>query len=103
MTALRDEVTTDPLVNGYWFLLGELRAELARRRIYQSTIAPVLRLSQPEISARLSGRVAFKYLELMRLAEALDLSMADLARWSEGPEGSRSVTRQYRHGLRAIA
>lgn len=93
----------DPVDAQYWYMLGEIRAELARRRIAQDQLAPAIGLRQQYLSMRLSGRTPFRYPELMRLVEALGLTMADLARWSEGPGEIRSVTRGYRSRPLAVA
>lgn len=103
MPALAAVPDFDPVDAHYWYMLGEIRAELARRRISQAQLAQVIGMGQSHLSMRLTGRTPFRYPELMRAVEALGLSMADLARWSEGPEGRYSVTRHYRFGMRGAA
>lgn len=55
----------------------EVRSVVARRRIPQAELAAHLGLSQAGISRRLSGRTEFSGSELARLAEILDVDVAD--------------------------
>lgn len=47
---------------------GEVRAEMARQRMTQREVAEFLGKSQPQISARLRGEIAFDTVELEILA-----------------------------------
>ncbi len=49
----------------------EVRAEMARQRVTQRYVARVLGISQPQVAARLQGRVEFRTSELDLLAKAL--------------------------------
>ena len=49
---------------------GEVRAEMARQRVTQREVAEHLGVSQPQISARLRGEIAFDTVELEILARA---------------------------------
>lgn len=51
---------------------------MARKKISQVKLAETLRVSQPAISRRLSGRVALNVEELARIAEILGVPMAKL-------------------------
>jgi transcriptional regulator with XRE-family HTH domain len=57
---------------------ANVRAEMARRGISQTTLAEKLALTQPSISSRLRGQVAFNVDELAVVAEALDVPLAAL-------------------------
>lgn len=57
---------------------AELRDVLKQRRLSQATISRVLGVSQPQVSARLSGKVAWTVEELVTVAEYLDLDPAVL-------------------------
>lgn len=57
---------------------AELRDVLKQRRINQATISRVLGVSQPQVSARLSGKVAWTVEELVAVAEYLNLDPAAL-------------------------
>lgn len=53
-----------------------VRAELARRNISQARVAEELGISQPQVSKRLAGEIAFDVVELERLARLLDMPAA---------------------------
>lgn len=55
---------------------AEVRAEMARQRIGQVALADKLGWSQPMLSRRLVGAVAFATDELEALAEALGVPLA---------------------------
>lgn len=57
---------------------ANVRAELARKGITQSDLAAKLNKSQPFISRRLSGRVAFDVADLASIATVLDVSITSL-------------------------
>lgn len=57
---------------------ANVRAELARKGITQTDLAAKLDKSQPFISRRLSGRVAFDVSDLADIAEVLNIPMAVL-------------------------
>jgi len=57
---------------------ANVRAELARKGITQSDLAAKLNKSQPFISRRLSGRVAFDVADLASIATVLDVSITAL-------------------------
>lgn len=52
---------------------ANVRAEMARRRVHQRQVADVLGISQPQVSERLQGRVAFDVVEIEKLATFLDV------------------------------
>lgn len=54
---------------------ANVRAEMARRKVSQVTVAAHLGLSQTVVSARLNGRVAFDINELTAIAELLDVAL----------------------------
>lgn len=49
---------------------AEVRAEMARQRASQRKVAGILGISQPQVSARLRGEIAFNTTELEKLALA---------------------------------
>lgn len=55
----------------------EVRAEMARQRMTQRDVAAVLGISQPQVTARLQGRVEFRTSELDRLAEAFGVPVTN--------------------------
>lgn len=57
---------------------AQVRAELARRGLRQTQIAPVIDRSQAALSARLSGAVALNVEELALIARHLQVHPADL-------------------------
>lgn len=52
---------------------GNIRAEMARQEKDQRDIAPVLGISQPQVSMRLQGRIAIRVDELQKIADYLDV------------------------------
>lgn len=48
----------------------EVRAEMGRQRATQRQVGEILGISQPQVSARLRGEIAFNTQELGALAEA---------------------------------
>lgn len=50
-----------------------VRAELARKRISQTTLAERLHLSQTAVSRRLTGKKAFDVAELQVIAEVVEV------------------------------
>lgn len=59
-------------------LAGNIRAELARRRIPQSKLAAAIGMDEASLSLRLQGKRPFKVPEVELIAEHLDLSIGDL-------------------------
>lgn len=57
---------------------ANVRAEMARRGVSQTTLAAVLGVTQPQVSARLRGIVPFNVNELHAVAAFLDVSVGDL-------------------------
>ncbi len=57
---------------------AEVRAWMGRRRATQADLATALGKSQPYVSRRLSGEVAFDTDDLFRLAEHFNVGVADL-------------------------
>lgn len=57
---------------------ANVRAELARKGVTQSDLAAKLNKSQPFISRRLSGRVAFDVADLAGIAAVLNVSISSL-------------------------
>ena len=57
---------------------NEVRAWLARRGVKQFTVAELLGIGQSAISKRLRGVLPFSAAELMLIANALDISLAEL-------------------------
>lgn len=51
---------------------ANVRAEMARRGVSQGSLAEQVGLSQPSLSKRLSGVVAFDINELVAIADALE-------------------------------
>jgi transcriptional regulator with XRE-family HTH domain len=59
-------------------LAANVRAEMARQRIKQSTVAAHLGLAQPSVSKRLTGQVPFDVNQLTQLSALLGVSVARL-------------------------
>lgn len=57
---------------------GAIRIGLARKNSTQSALAERLRLSQPAIHRRMTGKVAWRVSELMEVADYLGVPVADL-------------------------
>jgi len=57
---------------------GEVRAELARQRMTQAAFAELLGRSDPYVTRRLSGEVAFNLTEVDRIAEVLQVPVQQL-------------------------
>lgn len=57
---------------------GEIRACMARGQRTQGELAAVLGLSQPSVSSRLKGDVAWDVDELAKVASWLDVPLAEL-------------------------
>ena len=57
---------------------ANIRAEIARRKISQTTLAGHLGLSQTSVSARLSGRTAFDVNEVHAIAVFLGVPLSVL-------------------------
>jgi predicted transcriptional regulator len=59
-------------------MAATVRAHLHRRGIRQTDVAPVLGLSQPSVSDRLTGKTPFTLVDLQRLAANLGITVAEL-------------------------
>ncbi|WP_157933485.1 MULTISPECIES: helix-turn-helix domain-containing protein [Mycobacteroides] len=57
---------------------ANVRAEMARRRVSQQTLANAMDLSFMSISRRMSGHVSFSISELYRVAEVLKVDIRTL-------------------------
>ena len=57
---------------------ANIRAEMARRKVSQTTIADHLGLSQTSVSARIAGRVAFDINEIHAIAALLGVPITAL-------------------------
>lgn len=57
---------------------ANVRAEMARRNVRQGALAKALGISQPSVSARLSGAVPFDVDELRAVADLLGVGMCGL-------------------------
>lgn len=55
-----------------------VRAEMARRKVSQRAMAEALGTSQPALSRRLTGEVAFDVVELASVAQLLGMDPRDL-------------------------
>lgn len=62
---------------------ANVRAEMARRKISQTTVAQHLGRSQTAISHRLNGRVPFDINELTAIAQLLGVPLSDLLAGTE--------------------
>lgn len=54
------------------------RAELARRGVKQAAVADLLHITQSQISKRLVGQIPFSAVEIVLLAEFLEVDPAEL-------------------------
>lgn len=59
-------------------VIENIRAQMARKRLSQKDIADHLGVTQPAVSARLSGKTPIDVEELSKIADLLDLSAAEL-------------------------
>jgi transcriptional regulator with XRE-family HTH domain len=57
---------------------GEVRAEMARQQINQTTLAGMLGWSQVAVSRRVSGQVALSTDDIERIAEVLGVEVGQL-------------------------
>jgi hypothetical protein len=57
---------------------AQVRAELARKRISQTWLAPRLNMTQQKLSRRLTGVTPFEVTELLAIAAELDVPVTDL-------------------------
>lgn len=69
----------------------EVRALMARRRLVQVDLVPVLRVEQPQVSARLRGKVPFTLDDLEALAGFFQVPLSQLLGES-GHDGGRPPT-----------
>lgn len=59
---------------------ANVRAEMARRRVTQATVAAALGLKQQSVSSRLSGQIDFTSAELIVIGELLGIDPGSLLR-----------------------
>lgn len=59
-------------------ILSNIRAEMARHSKTQADIAELLGTTRQAVSRRLAGQVSFRIDELQKIADALDMSLANL-------------------------
>ncbi|WP_418001206.1 helix-turn-helix transcriptional regulator [Micrococcus lacusdianchii] len=59
-------------------IASEIRAWLARRKLTQGDLARHLGIARSAVSVRMSGARDFTLVELMEIAEWLDVTLADL-------------------------
>jgi transcriptional regulator with XRE-family HTH domain len=64
---------------------SEVRAEMARKRVSQRQIGEVLCISQPQVSERLRGEIAFNTNELEKIAEFLGVPVTNFMPAAEQP------------------
>lgn len=57
---------------------ANVRAEMARRNVRQGVVAKALGMSQPSVSARLSGAIPLDVDELRIIADLLGVSLCSL-------------------------
>lgn len=57
---------------------ANVKAEMARRGVNQTALAAVIGVTQPQVSARLRGIVAFNVNELHAVADFLDVDVTAL-------------------------
>ena len=57
---------------------ANVRAEMARRNVSQTTLAAALGITQAGISKRIRGQVPFTIDQLVKIAAALDVPLATL-------------------------
>lgn len=57
---------------------ANIRAEMGRRQISQTALAEAIGISQPGVSKRLKGSVAWTLPELTKVAEVLETPLAAL-------------------------
>lgn len=62
----------------YELVAAEIRAEMARQRMSQATLAELLQTSQPTVSRRLSGELPFDLAQLEQIATVLRVPMSRL-------------------------
>jgi len=59
-------------------IISNVRAEMARRKHTQTSLAKELNRSQQFLSRRLAGTVPFDIQDLLAIANALDIELAEL-------------------------
>lgn len=57
-----------------------IRAEMARRRVTQGTLAEGLGISQAQVSARLNGSVDWRWPEVRAVSRILGIALPELVR-----------------------
>lgn len=61
---------------GSAYVVGEVRAEMARQGITQPRLAPLIGMKTSGLNSRLAGRQEFKISELIKIADALGVPVA---------------------------
>lgn len=69
-------MTTTPLPTVA--VADNIRAEMARKRVTQQTVAEHLGVSQPAVAARMSGKTPLDVNELFAIADLLDVPASQL-------------------------
>jgi hypothetical protein len=67
------------------WVAAEVRAEMARQRVSQQTLAGAVGISQAAISRRITGEVPFDVTELARVAEVLGVPAAQFLDAGKSP------------------
>ena len=83
-----------------------IRALMARRGVRQPQIMALLGLSQPAVSRRLNGQLAWDIDELEKIGIAFEVSVAELVGGTSqdpGPGSSRTTRQHDDHRLTLIA
>lgn len=57
-----------------------VRAEVARRKVSQTSLAELVGIRQQALSRRLNGNTPFRIDELFAIADALDVNVTELVR-----------------------
>ena len=81
----------------YAVILGNVRAEIARRRLSQTAIAAAMGQNQQWLSRRLIGYVPLSVPELMALAQIIGCSLGSLLPHGETPESPDDAERARRY------
>lgn len=61
---------------GSEYVVSEVRAEMARQRITQPRLAPLIGMTPAALHTRLAGRQEFKISELIKIADVLGVPVA---------------------------
>lgn len=82
-------------MSAYEAVVGELRAEFARRRLSQKKMAARLGHNQQWLSRRLSGDVTLDLREFVEICDVLGASPAKVMAEAEQREDGDSITHRY--------